>query len=307
MEKSRDSGMKILKYSKVLILFLVVFLLSCSEKIYETQSEYLPGVRVPEGEGPRRFSREEYNKGVQGLAVEFPIYPEAKNINERYNEFKKVYNKSVEYDILCKKDISKKILEFYKKEFKKAGFERDKKKGRYNRWYGGTSDRFGKRISTLLKWQQKKGSFNVRLQLSKYFNKQSDEVEKIRVLLVMSNGYITRAEKEKGWKPTKKMIAESSLFGRAFESYLTKDYEQALILSRKLYKSDPDQKRIKDLYYKSLEKLAVAHEEKQDYTIALDYIKEAEKIDNTQQLKEIKKRILEKSPNESLEKKGDVN
>jgi len=185
-------------------------------------------------------------------------------------------------------------LKFYKKEFKKAGFERDKKKGRYNRWYGGTSHRSGKRISTLLKWQQKKGNFNVRLSLSKYFNKQSDEVEKIRILLIMSNGYITREEKEKGWKPTKKMIAESSLFGKALESYLTKDYEQTLMLSRKLYKSDPDQKRIKDLYYKSLVKLIIVHEEKQDYTIALDYIKEAEKIHNGHQIKEIKKRILEK-------------
>jgi len=293
--------MKILKYSNVLILFLVIFLQSCAEKIYESQSEYVQGVRVPEGEGPRRFSREEYNKGVQGLAVEFPIYPGAKNINERYNEFKKVYNKSVEYDILCKKDISKKILQFYKKEFKKAGFERDKKKGRYNRWYGGTSDRSGKRISTLLKWQQKKGNFNVRLSMSKYFNKQSNEVEKIELLLIMSNGYITREEKEKGFKGTKKVSespvytkAQMRVFGPALESYLAKDYGQALILLRRLYKSDPDHQRTKDLYYKCLVKLAIAHEEKQDYVIALDYIKEAEKIENTQQLKEIKTRILEK-------------
>ncbi|MDO9514205.1 MAG: tetratricopeptide repeat protein [Elusimicrobiota bacterium] len=85
--------------------------------------------------------------------------------------------------------------------------------------------------------------------------------------------------------------AQSRLFGRAFESYLTGKYDQALILSRRLYKSAPDDKRIKSLYYKSLEKLIIAHEEKEDYRIALNYIKEAEKIDNGQRLKEIKTRI----------------
>jgi len=89
--------------------------------------------------------------------------------------------------------------------------------------------------------------------------------------------------------------AQMRLFVPALESYLSKDYEHALILLRRLYKSEPDHERIKDLYYKSLVELAIVHEEKQDYTIALDYIKEAEKIANTQQLKEIKKRILGKA------------
>jgi len=90
-------------------------------------------------------------------------------------------------------------------------------------------------------------------------------------------------------------------FGKAFESFLTGKHEQALVISRKLYKSDPQDRRVIELYFKCLEKLIKKYEEKQDYRTALDYIKEAEKIGKGQHLKEIKERILSKSPNEILE------
>ena len=130
--------------------------------------------------------------------------------------------------------------------------------------------------ATMLKWQQKKGNVNVRLKLDKYFNKHSDKVEKIELLLIMSSGYIAR--NEKGFKgttvPKTPVHSEeyNRLFGSAFESYLTKKYEQALILSRKLHKSAPHDKRANTLYYKCLEKLIEIHEGKQDYRMALSYI-----------------------------------
>lgn len=90
-------------------------------------------------------------------------------------------------------------------------------------------------------------------------------------------------------------------FGKAFECYLTGEHEQALVLSRKLYERAPQEKRIQDLYYKCLKKIIKKHEEKQDYKTALDYIKEAEKIDTGEQIQEIKKRILATAPKEILD------
>ncbi len=301
--------MKILKYFKVLILFLVVFIQSCSEKIYEAQPEFLQGIPASEF---RDLSLEEYNNKVQGSDVGIPIYPEAKDIDEYYNKFKQVYSKRVIYNILCKRDISKKILKFYKKEFKKAGFKRYKKKDKYNRWF---RSKDGKEVGTCLKWQKKNNPVRIKLSIHKFFNKKGDEIEKIVVGISHEQEFLPgipmRSESGKKVKGGDVEIpvyseARSRLFGKALESYLTRDYEQALILLRKLYKSAPDDKRIKSLYYASLGKLIIVHEEKQDYTIALNYIKEAEKIENDQHLKEIKKRILAKSSNELLEKKRDV-
>jgi len=86
----------------------------------------------------------------------------------------------------------------------------------------------------------------------------------------------------------------NKLFGMAVEGYITGKYEDAIIPLRRLYKGNTGDKRVKALYSRCLGKLIIACEEKRDYTTALDYIEEAEKIENTSQLKDIKKRILAK-------------
>jgi len=90
-------------------------------------------------------------------------------------------------------------------------------------------------------------------------------------------------------------------FGSALENFLTRNYKEALKISRKLYKENPEDPRIRDLYFRILTKMAIEYENDGKCKEALDYIGEAEKVKVTQEVKKIKKRIQLKNSSAILE------
>ena len=94
---------------------------------------------------------------------------------------------------------------------------------------------------------------------------------------------------------------DPKIFGSAFENYLTGNYAQALPDAKKLYEANRGDEKACDLYHKTLVKMALENEEKETYKEALGFIQDAEKIKPTDEVKEIKERILSKM--KALDKK----
>ncbi|MFH2083711.1 MAG: hypothetical protein ABII20_00115, partial [Candidatus Omnitrophota bacterium] len=80
-------------------------------------------------------------------------------------------------------------------------------------------------------------------------------------------------------------------FGAAFENFLTGNYEAAFKDSSELYKTDPSEKRVRDLHHKTLVKMALLMESRKDYAKAMAHISDAGKIAITPEVKEISERL----------------
>ncbi|MFH1957642.1 MAG: HEAT repeat domain-containing protein [bacterium] len=97
-----------------------------------------------------------------------------------------------------------------------------------------------------------------------------------------------------------KSAVDPRLFGSSLENFLNANYEEAYKDADKLYKLNPDEARVKDLYSKILVKMALSLEENKKYEGALDYITQAEKIQPSSETKEIKGRVLKKIPRKKV-------
>ncbi|PKN00611.1 MAG: hypothetical protein CVU78_00110 [Elusimicrobia bacterium HGW-Elusimicrobia-2] len=80
-------------------------------------------------------------------------------------------------------------------------------------------------------------------------------------------------------------------FGAAFENFLTGNYEAAFKDSSELFKTDPSEKRVRDLHHKTLVKMALLMESRKDYAKAMAHISDAGKIALTPEVKEISERL----------------